>query len=925
MTSPKRQTDKRKSSSRATKYSIPRKKKSSFGSSNSKVSNSRATRSEEVIPGEHIAHMQSNLNARSQAKKLDVEKAVMNSNKSANIRRQALPKLKGRTYILRSFDGGRMLRSMKNTTNVRTSLKEPNLPTVPQNLVSKKRKRWKKKGKKFVLDELSRIKKHIRYLLNRMKYEHMLIDAYVGEGWKGLSAEKIRPEKELERARSEINRCKLKMREIFKNLDSLMAEGRLPDSLFDPDGIYSENIFCGKCGLEEVSADNDIILCDGICQRGFHQKCLNPPLLSEYIPAGDDDWLCPQCDCKADCIDLLSELGGMDLSIEDSWERIFPEATALENKKGQFDELDLPSDDSEDDDYDPEAAGVGVNEQNEESSFEELDSSYSSDDSISSHPDMTQATLELLTDDSEDNDYDPDAPDIEKEIQKGNSSSDESDFTSDSDEFCTELGKATCTDEATASSLASLEIFDSSISNIKDNDKFHNGHGVPSVTPDVDTFDGGLSTTLKRRSERLSCMKLNGGTYSKGSSDTNNSEACNDSTPKKMKIDTVANNFKKNHQSQNRIANSLFADNDRSAGKHSSSVFRPATVTRHLGSATMKLNEVFQENQYPTRQKKESLARDLGMTFKQVTKWFDNARHSFRASAKALSHASATTSNEVPIPSETRQCGSLDSAKESCNPEAPTADKVPLEALKSLSKADKTVAVKSSGASTPHKATDTEGQTRNNPDKMKLKEAFEINRYPSKETKEKLAKELCMTFNQVTIWFDNARRARSSMKAVVSDKAESKSRKSGKVLAEKISGALTAPSATPDEPTNASTIPPSHSPLKLDFDMNLEVPGVQIANGNSNEGRTPNNDTNTRTASSHSVPENLTDNVSLQDDALCKVASLRKSNPLNRRKTTIGAKSPEDGSEGKKSRVAMQGKDRGKAIAKELRRMRWGR
>lgn len=40
-------------------------------------------------------------------------------------------------------------------------------------------------------------------------------------------------------------------------------------------------IFCAKCGSKDLSANNDIILCDGACDRGFHQHCLEPPLLSE--------------------------------------------------------------------------------------------------------------------------------------------------------------------------------------------------------------------------------------------------------------------------------------------------------------------------------------------------------------------------------------------------------------------------------------------------------------------------------------------------------------------------------------------------------------------------------------------------------------------------------------------------------------------
>jgi len=39
---------------------------------------------------------------------------------------------------------------------------------------------------------------------------------------------------------------------------------------------------------------------------------------------GDEGWLCPACDCKIDCIDLINDLQGSDLSIEDSWEVKIP-------------------------------------------------------------------------------------------------------------------------------------------------------------------------------------------------------------------------------------------------------------------------------------------------------------------------------------------------------------------------------------------------------------------------------------------------------------------------------------------------------------------------------------------------------------------------------------------------------------------------
>lgn len=58
-----------------------------------------------------------------------------------------------------------------------------------------------------------------------------------------FSMEKIRPEKELERATKEILRRKFKIRDLFQHLDTLCAEGSLPESLFDSDGeICSEDV-----------------------------------------------------------------------------------------------------------------------------------------------------------------------------------------------------------------------------------------------------------------------------------------------------------------------------------------------------------------------------------------------------------------------------------------------------------------------------------------------------------------------------------------------------------------------------------------------------------------------------------------------------------------------------------------------------------
>lgn len=42
---------------------------------------------------------------------------------------------------------------------------------------------------------------------------------------------------------------------------------------------------------------NDIILCDGPCNRGYHEQCLDPRLDAASL-ADAESWLCPACDAK---------------------------------------------------------------------------------------------------------------------------------------------------------------------------------------------------------------------------------------------------------------------------------------------------------------------------------------------------------------------------------------------------------------------------------------------------------------------------------------------------------------------------------------------------------------------------------------------------------------------------------------------------
>ncbi|KAH7315157.1 hypothetical protein KP509_21G036500 [Ceratopteris richardii] len=240
-------------------------------------------------------------------------------------------------------------------------------------------------------DDSARIKMRVRYLINIIKREQSLIDAYSADGWQGRSLEKIRPEQELKKAETRILQSKFKIREELQKLHKLSLEGSIEENAFEPDGqIYFDDIFCAVCRSKELHPENDIILCDGACNRAFHQYCLDPPLRTEDIPPGDDGWLCPVCDSKFDCLDAINDNFGTDFKIEDSWEKVFEEvedASACDKLTGS--QVDWPSEDSEDDDYEPEVRKPSTGEPGQEdgSAAEEVSDSDADSDSDSDSSD----------------------------------------------------------------------------------------------------------------------------------------------------------------------------------------------------------------------------------------------------------------------------------------------------------------------------------------------------------------------------------------------------------------------------------------------------------------------------------------------------------------------------------------------------------
>ncbi|KAJ9550733.1 hypothetical protein OSB04_014778 [Centaurea solstitialis] len=219
----------------------------------------------------------------------------------------------------------------------------------------RQRRKRKRKNNKVEVDEASRLQRRTRYLLIKMKIEQNLLDAYSTEGWKGQSREKIKPEKELQRAKKQILKCKLGIRDVLRQLDLLSSDGCIDESVIGPDGsVHHDNIHCAKCKLRDAFPDNDIILCDGTCNCAFHQMCIDPPLLTENIPPGDQGWFCKYCICKTEIMDAINAHLGTSYPHDSNWQEIFKvEATLPDGGNTLLNQEEWPSDDSGDDDYDP--------------------------------------------------------------------------------------------------------------------------------------------------------------------------------------------------------------------------------------------------------------------------------------------------------------------------------------------------------------------------------------------------------------------------------------------------------------------------------------------------------------------------------------------------------------------------------------------
>ena len=96
----------------------------------------------------------------------------------------------------------------------------------------------------------------------------------------------------------------------------------------DTGEVDVEDVVCATCRDGDADDDNDILICDGYCDRAFHQHCVVPKVRTEDIP---DEWLCPLCDARVDAFYTLNADFDLELDAADAtWRDVFPEEADLD-------------------------------------------------------------------------------------------------------------------------------------------------------------------------------------------------------------------------------------------------------------------------------------------------------------------------------------------------------------------------------------------------------------------------------------------------------------------------------------------------------------------------------------------------------------------------------------------------------------------
>jgi len=140
--------------------------------------------------------------------------------------------------------------------------------------------------------------------LSKIKYNSLLLDAYTVDN--PQKARLVKPHHELQKASEGVTQSKKNIVLALQTLEASCSEHTRYPQLSGSFDVM--DVFCSACGKAETP-DNDILYCDRQnCNRAYHQKCLDVPLATKDIPAGEEDFFCDTCDCLLDCIDHINEV-----------------------------------------------------------------------------------------------------------------------------------------------------------------------------------------------------------------------------------------------------------------------------------------------------------------------------------------------------------------------------------------------------------------------------------------------------------------------------------------------------------------------------------------------------------------------------------------------------------------------------------------
>ncbi|AQK68521.1 Pathogenesis-related homeodomain protein [Zea mays] len=152
------------------------------------------------------------------------------------------------------------------------------------------------------------------------------------------SREKIKPEKELQRARKQIIKCKIAIRDIIRQLDLYTSTGSVDDPLMPTDQSTNPEHVC------MLSSEVAFIL------PMIHLSVL---FFSSVLPTSSHGWLCKFCLCKVRILETINAHLGTSFTVKCHFEDIFKETTELIDSEDALDE-DWLSEYSGDEDYDPD-------------------------------------------------------------------------------------------------------------------------------------------------------------------------------------------------------------------------------------------------------------------------------------------------------------------------------------------------------------------------------------------------------------------------------------------------------------------------------------------------------------------------------------------------------------------------------------------